>query len=846
MKKSIIKIAYFIAVVIISIFVISKLSNHHSENMTASMEEATLPMLYVMDGEDKLCSLKGYVNEMNVSYMNGQIVPLDADRMLSLKLNTYDNEISDMYFEVRTRDGSSLVETTSIDDYTSKDGYISADIVVKDLIDQDTEYMLVVVCNVGSREIRFYTRIVWSGEDDAYNYQEKIDFCKEFSDMTFDSSSASDLSKYLESSSSGDNTTYAYVNINSSSSQVTWGDLDITSHTQPTAMLLDLHDQTASVLLTYKLVVDEDKTYNIKEYFRVKYTSDRMYLLNYERTMDYIFDADEDMFSDDAINLSISNYDDIKLVESDGGSEFAFVAQGKLYSYDITEDKIAYIFGFYDSDDNDERDNLQNYSINILKIDEGGNVYFSVSGYMNRGNHEGEVGTAVYAYNATTNTTEEFVFIPSDEAEEIVMTSSDNLSVLGNNNQFYTIVGDNLYAVNLSDRTYEAVVENIINCNYEMSDTSGRIAWQDLTISDVTNEIRVMNLGTQAISVIEADDNEYIKLIGYIGDDIVYGLIKESDIHNDRMGNPVYAMYAIRIEDKDGNILEDYSVDGIYITDVEISDNQIILTRVTYDSESSLYTETTDDQIMSTLESDEGSNQLKKVSTENYEYIVQISLKSSNDSSKIQILTPKFVVFEGSKDIEINDIVDSEIYYVYYKNKVDLITTDEADALLCAYENKGVVIDNTGSYIWYSGNLLTSNQIMSITNNVEGTDYSSEDSTACCIEQMLAFEGVSVDADALISEGMSVTQILEENLSAYKILDLNGCSTDAMEYYLNQDIPVFARLSDGSAMLLIGFNSQNIVVFNPAKGTSSVYKIGINDATTLFEENGNHFVTYLK
>ena len=50
-----------------------------------------------------------------------------------------------------------------------------------------------------------------------------------------------------------------------------------------------------------------------------------------------------------------------------------------------------------------------------------GNVFFTVSGYMNRGIHEGKVGIAVYYYNASTNTVEEQVFIPSNQSEEIIM-----------------------------------------------------------------------------------------------------------------------------------------------------------------------------------------------------------------------------------------------------------------------------------------------------------------------------------------------------------------------------------------------------------------------------------------
>jgi hypothetical protein len=55
---------------------------------------------------------------------------------------------------------------------------------------------------------------------------------------------------------------------------------------------------------------------------------------------------------------------------------------------------------------------------------------------------------------------------------------------------------------------------------------------------------------------------------------------------------------------------------------------------------------------------------------------------------------------------------------------------------------------------------------------------------------------------------------------------------------------VLVTLNDGNAMLVIGFNELNVVVMNPETGT--VYKIGMNDATTKFAESGNSFMTYIK
>ena len=60
---------------------------------------------------------------------------------------------------------------------------------------------------------------------------------------------------------------------------------------------------------------------------------------------------------------------------------------------------------------------------------------------------------------------------------------------------------------------------------------------------------------------------------------------------------------------------------------------------------------------------------------------------------------------------------------------------------------------------------------------------------------------------------------------------------------MHPDIPVLATLQDGNAVLIVGFNEFNVVLMNPLTGT--VYKMGKNDSTEWFLENGNHFMTYI-
>ena len=844
-KYNLLKTAYGILVFIIAVFIIGKLTNEDNADMTAQMSAAKLPTVSLMCGTEEINALHGYLQDMDVSHMHGTIYPIGADRSVSYRINTYGQTVDNVAFEIRNINGNGLVENTSIVDYNKNDSIISGSFALKDLIESGKEYMLVFLMDTSAGTVRFYTRVVWTENDIRYHLQDEIEFVKGFSEATFDKEQAKEYSKYLESNSEGDNTTFNKVNIHSSLSQVTWGELDIEEHTAPLVYVTDLHNQTGSYLLQYRVMVRDGsviRKYNVSEAFRVRYTSDRMYLLNYEREMDYIFDTKNYSISSNTIGLSISS-PDIQLVENSNGTSFAFVSENRLFMFNNTENKLAYLFGFFDSENDDIRCRWDKNEIKILKVDEAGSVRFAVAGYMNRGIHEGEVGIAVYEYNASLNSVEENVFISSRYDPEIITEYFDTIAYANGSDIFYVMLDQNIYAIDLIERNATSVIDNIGAGEYKISQSESTIAWQS---SDLKS-LNYMDLDTKVTSSVKAEDGDFILVLGFMGEDMVYGLVHESDIQDDQMGNPIYPIYTLKIQDNDGNILENYHPEGVYVTSARIVDNQIKLTRVKKDDETGKYVSYYDDQIMSTLKPEKGSNLVGQVSVDVFEKIVQISAKSEIKTKQLRVLTPAQTLFEGDRNVEIDsgrDIKEKPFYYVYGLMGIEGIYTDASQAVMTAYSAPGVVVGDDNSYVWLKGNLLRSNQIMAITRNAENYEnMTEEDPVTVCLELILQFEGINRNIKELLAEGNSVAEILSGTLPDSTVLDLDGCPLSAMLYYVNQDIPVFAMLNDGTAMLVIGFNDLNTVLMNPKTGT--VYKYGMKDSEKLFEENGNHFITYI-
>ena len=159
----------------------------------------------------------------------------------------------------------------------------------------------------------------------------------------------------------------------------------------------------------------EMEYYNVEEYYRVRYTAQRMYLLNFERTVEQIFRGENESLAGKNIQLGIRN-SNVEYKSNEAGSVVAFVQEGELWCYNQTENTLAKVFSFRGYEGIDERENYREHDIKVVGVDEVGSVDYIVYGYMNRGIHEGEVGIAIYHYDRLANTNEEAVFIPSTQS----------------------------------------------------------------------------------------------------------------------------------------------------------------------------------------------------------------------------------------------------------------------------------------------------------------------------------------------------------------------------------------------------------------------------------------------
>ena len=572
MNKRLVMWGTFLVVFLASIVGSYKFINQNNQDMTIELSAPTLPLISAVVGGESYNTLRGYTADMDVSDVAKYVCPIGEDREFHGRIETFGAEIKGVRYEVRNNDGSRLIESGNITWKEKETGILDFSIKMKDLIVVGEEYIFTTILETDSHEeINYYTRFVYGN---TYDLDNQLAFLWNFHGYTFDKEKVAEIAVYMETDRSRSNSSLAHVDIHSSSSQIVWGGLPVKQVKEPEVYITYLQDNYGGYTLDYYVsstVGDVVEYYHVVEDFLISTYGEKLYLLDYERTADSIFQYENDVYANDKINLSIQN-DDISVVESEDGNMAAFVVNSTLYYYDDNDNQMNYVYGFLDGINGDERSAYFNNDIKVLQVSESG-IYFVVYGYMNRGNHEGKVGAALYAYNGQTKLIEEVGFYESTRSAEYVMQEMDELAYLSRQGQFYFCVDGNIAACDVNTGSTRVVIA------YE--EGQQRFVSKDQSCVVVANgaEINFWQLETGEAREIRVSGGGAIIPQGFIANDFVYGISHEENNILQSDGSYAKYMSEIRIQDAQGEIQKQYIVENILITKCTISGNQILLER---------------------------------------------------------------------------------------------------------------------------------------------------------------------------------------------------------------------------------------------------------------------------
>ena len=834
MKEKVKRAGILTFVFLIAVIVFSFLTNQGNADMTADMGGATLPRIQIVSGEYEINPLVGYVSEMNVGKMRSTITPVDFQSGITLRIEEGVLPIKALTYEVCSSDGKEIL-------YKEKRKEIGEEpsLTFPGLELADREAILKLTLHTEKQDIYYYTRICTKEGTDS---DACLAFAERFHNMTFGKENTESIAAYLENGTEDDETeNLQKVTIHSDAEHLTWGELRPQIKGEVSRSIKEISGNYMTIVYDYEVECageqDETEVYQIREYLKVRYAEGTEYLLDYERTMEQELDASGNVLDNNGILLGIAK-EELPYMANEAGTIVSFVQAGELWNYNQSQDALSLVFSFADSEGYDIRNLCKEHEIQIVSVNEQGDTTFKVIGYMNRGEHEGEVGTAIYFFDIEKNFVEEKAFIPDNISSEILLKEQEQLVYYNEQQEvLYAMKEGTLYKVDLEKGKKEALVENLEKDQYVSSKDGRLLAYQTVSSLENAEEVKVLDFVTGKERTVTCSSGEFIRPLGFISEDFVYGIGRKEDAGAFVTGEHVCPMYKLEIRDTDNEVVKTYQADQVYVTGVTVEEKMLILDRVVKNE--SVYTAFAKDYITSNEEVEKSNISVETYTSDEKERQVRIKYESGISDKKPKLLKPKQVLFENPVLIPFEEEGEAEVFYTYGKGKLLGIYASAADAIRQANENQGLVVSESQKYVWERGN-------RSLVYDIAGVDlspYQEGNTLAAALNRLFAYEGKTVDAAGEMAAGKKPIEILQEQFLG-NVLDLHGCSPEELCYILGKGTPIIAMTDLNNAVLLIGYNDSMITYVKPDTGEK--VSVPYEELEALTVASGNTYLGYLK
>ena len=473
-------------------------------------EAVMLPTISFSDGQTQYNTLPGYVNEMHITSLRDTVTPTEGNA-LKVNVNDCGQEIEGIRWEVLTLDGEKVLSEGEANG-------ASFAISSMDMGERtDEEKVLKVTVHLADEDVYYYTRLV---EEEMTRATRCLQFAKKIQELEYQTNRSDTLEKMLEPMG-GKSSDLGHVTINSNISQVQWAGLSPQIKGEVNWEIKESNETFTSLAARYQVLMKaaEDQpelTYTVSEFFRVRVTDENQYLYDYDRKVDEVFEVGEQTITDRSILFGISSAKP-QVVLNEEATAAAFVQNKGLWVYGIEENTLAHVFDMADEKHADLRDLKDCCEVRIVNVANSGNVVFTVLGYMPHGAHEGEVGVAVYNYDAAEKRVEEKAFVPSKNGYYVMKEELGNLVYYSNGTgKLYVLLNHALYEMDLSSKEETVLVPEMKDDQYVTSENGHWLAYKE---NDQT--VTVLNMKSGESYQVLAPEGEQVQPVGFIRNDFI-------------------------------------------------------------------------------------------------------------------------------------------------------------------------------------------------------------------------------------------------------------------------------------------------------------------------------------
>ncbi len=838
MNKKVVKPIILAIVFIGALITFSIITNKENEELTTAMAEATLPVVNFVYMDTEINELHGYVKEMDLGTMREAVTPVDSDNKLHMVIGAYGQEIDHISYEIRSVEDNRLLVDNDEAEHIIDGEKVVCDISLPSLFEENEEYNMMIRLAIGKQDVYYYTRLM----KESAQLNESLAFALQFHEYTFRDDADTFIPTYMDPAT-GDATKLSYVDLSCTLKQITWADFEGIRLTEPMAYIEEVNDSYNVIVLKYVMTnvneSSEVEYYNVEEYYRLRKAEKRMYVLNFERRMNQIFRVENSFIRDDsAIVLGIRD-ENVEYMSNESGDSIAFVQEGELWSYHRMNNTISQVFSFRGPEGISTKENWNQHDIRIIKVDEAGSVDFVVYGYMNRGTHEGEVGIGVYHYDGIAHTVEEELFISSTKSYDALKTELGELLYVNEQKIMYLMLNRSVYKINLT--TYEVTVEQeeLKKTQYAVSESKRFFAWVD---DDNSPVLHLADLKTGITYEVKDEEGTYLRPLAFFGEDFVYGIAKAENVKKDIVGNTVFPMSSLKIMntyEEQKEIIKDYVPLNGFIKEIDIEENNIYVTLMKEDD--GVYAVSGSDIIMNREMEATGSVDISTMVTEKKQTQILLTMKKLTTNEAIKAIASKHILLEEETEKITLDTFTEQIYYVYARGEAVFASRDVSEAILVANEHLGIVVDQERNYIWKRARLTNRNAFKNLGYNEADA---AGDSIVKALSTILMYEGKGLSVTEFVIAGQKPKDILQSTLPESTVLELYGCASDELLYYISKGTPVMAYVENGQAILLTGYSSGQVYFYDPASGITG--SMDFEDADTRLALGGQHVIVYLK
>lgn len=812
-KIGILAVVFLIAAVIY--FIAAQNTMEKENTVYTAMNEPTLPVIYPQVNGKEINGMHGYLQDMENQAARESITVLPEDRALKLRISTYGNTISGISYEVRSLSMDRLVEQTTLDSWDNEADGVSVTLPIQNLLAKNQPYLLTLFVSTGEKNIRYYTRIMWSDNQYAVDM---LELAEDFSRKSLDYNQARDLVSYLETNNTEDNSSLGHVTIRASFNHLTWDGLNVEMLGEPAITMKELDGTMGQIRVSYQVKITDEEgnadIVDVEDNYSMRWNEQRIYMMDYERTASQRFSVSSRSLSGKRILLGITNDASVRTKKSPNARYIAFKTGQELWCYDQNERQIVKVFSFESERDDGVRSRYNSHDIRILSAEDSGNVTFLVYGYMNRGAHEGRVGVALYSFDASEDRINEKFFIPAVRSYEQVKADVEKLSYLSGSGMMYLLLDGTVYGIDLRSNESMVVAQGLTEGSYGVSEDGSRLAWQEGSDIYRSPKLHLMDLNTAQKQEIAGTVDDYVRVLGFVGNDLIYGLGNTKDIWtvNGRVRDlPMYAMYIVG---SDMEVVSQYEKEGIYISGVNVEDGRIHMRQLAKVSDQDYVFQNNDTIVCNEKFGLDPLNGIGWFASQDKGKLYFVQADQELQGTKVEARAPKTFSYENTGSLEPVKMgqADTQMTFnAYALGHYIGSSRNFKEAVDMAYEHMGVVTDENQNIVW---DRINRKPIVNIKDPMSKAN------------KMLRYLG-----------DFTVSQEFEGGLL---MVDARECTLSQMLYFIDKGLPVIAYTEPGKYILLSGYDQYNVSLYDPE--TQESWKMGMNDATAYFENLQNDFV----